>query len=256
MTRGCACFQNCAPEPAPVSILNATTNVYSNGALFNWKQEKFTSFTVVNTGQVTHPVTGAVLAARWSVSLARVPVDVAAVKVYIEGTARQRPLIAYTSDVSTGYDYFIVDQTLYLNFDLAAAESLYVEYVGLLQAGDSASTAVGSMDTVAIAAALTAGWVEADGITPYSKLAYKNLYDWFKANDPDTIIEYVAGEANTGETYDDPLNPGVQDSDSGKLVPPGAFVIRYLSPETYAALPEPDSGYRVRDTVSRVVVKA
>lgn len=254
--KGCPCFSNCAPEPAPVSILQQTVNVSANGVPIAWKQERFTSFTVVNTGQVTHPVSGAILSAKWSVALARTPVDVGSVQVYLGGSDPQRPLLSYSSDLSSGYDYFIVDSTLYLNFDPATGEAVFVSYVGLKQAGDGDSLSVGDMDTIAIAVALPAGWVEADGITPYSKLAYAALYAYFKANDPDTIIEYVSGESNATETYDDPDNPGTQDADSGILVPPGAFVIRYLSPETYAAIPEPGAGYRVRDLVSRVVVKA
>ena len=95
--RGPPCFSNCSPSPAPVTILNQTTNLVVAGDQLSWKQERFASYVALAGADqsVVHPVTGVALTALAYVVLARTPISPHSVKVSIgDGTVSQRRLLA------------------------------------------------------------------------------------------------------------------------------------------------------------------
>ena len=270
-----ACFSNCSPSPAPVTITNATTNLIVAGDQLSWKQERFSSF-VALTGDdryVTHPDTSVVLTALAYVVLARAPISPHSVQVHIgDGTVRQRPLLAYalSGGGTDAFDYFIVGNRLYFSFD-PAGEIAFVDYVGIPQAGDPTALEVGAMQTVDMgdpadpSGTLPPGWVWADGTTVYSKIAHSALYAFLLANGDGTMIEHDADATNVSEGYATDSGGQTLQSGTAFAVPPGGFVIRYLAPYTYGPLPDPgvwdDDGeeaplYRYRDPRYRVAVKA
>lgn len=275
--RGPPCFSNCSPSPAPVTILNQTTNLVVAGDQLSWKQERFASYVaLVGADQsVVHPVTGVALTALAFVVLARTPVSPHSVKVFIgDGTVRQRPLLAYSESGggSAAFDYFVIGDRLYFTFN-PVGEITFVDYVGVPRAGDPTALEVGAMQTIdatdatdpsALAAALPPGWVWADGTTVYSKIAHSALYAFLRDNGDGTMIEYDADATNVSEGYATDSGGQMLIAGTAFAVPPGGFVIRYLAPFTFGPLPDPGVWldgdeekplYRYRDPRYRVAVK-
>lgn len=256
MTRCCSCFTNCAPDPAAVTINTVTNNYVIAEGQIGWRQEQFDSTDfAASEATIVHDQTGVTLAAKWYVELAGEVAARASMLVFLGGTVPQRPLIGYSEDASTGYDYFVDTNKLYINFDLAAGETIYVQYVALPTSGTALETAsVGNMAVIEDDGGEftpPAGWVIADGTTPYSTAFFANLYDWFVDNYPGMIIETDA----TTETYCVAGDETTLDPDTGFVVPEASFVIRYLAPYTYAPLPDPTPNYRERSADYRVIVK-
>lgn len=272
--RGPCCFSNCSPSPAPVTILNQTTNLVVAGDQLSWKQERFSAYTPLSGGDrtIVHPVTSVSLTALACVVLARAPISPHSVKVFIgDGTVRQRPLLAYSESGggANPFDYFVIGDKLYFAFD-PAGEITFVDYVGIPRAGDPTALEVGAMRTIdatdatdpaLLAAALPPGWVWADGVTVYSKIAHSALYAFLRDNGDGTMIEHDAAAANSSEGYAAASNGATLIPDTAFRIPPGGFVIRYLAPFTFGPLPDPgvDGGgaplYRYRDPRYRVAVK-
>lgn len=151
MTRCCASFANCSPEPASVSITNNTYNV--NGGELTFRQEAFTYDPSTDSvlpnvgGYAVHPDYDVSLSAKFYLDLERVPLSQTAVQLFFGGSVGQRPLLGYVG-VSTGFDYFVVGSRVYLNMELAAGEKLFVHYAARAEAGDNDVVEVGSMSTV------------------------------------------------------------------------------------------------------------
>ena len=272
--RGPCCFSNCSPSPAPVTILNQTTNLVVAGDQLSWKQERFAAFTLLSGGDrtIVHPATAVSLTALAVVALARAPVSPYSVKVFIgDGTVRQRPLLAYSESGggSAAFDYFVVGDKLYFTFD-PSGEVAFVDYVGIPRAGDPTALEVGAMQTIdvgdatdpaALAAALPPGWVWADGTTVYSKIAHSALYAFLRDNGDGTMIEHDADATNVSEGYATDSGGATLIPGTAFAIPPGGFVVRYLAPFTFGPLPDPGVGvgesplYRYRDPRYRVAVK-
>ena len=254
MTRCCSSFANCSPSPASVTINRVTHNYLVAGDQIAWRQERFTlvsgiAIPLLVPASITHPDTSAVLSYSACATLARAPVSPYSVKVFLRGSVGQRPLLSYADGTSlTDVDYFIIGDKVYFTFVPDASDSIEVDYVGIPQAGDPTALEVGSMSTITLPDpyAAPSGYILADGTTAYSMLAYSALYAKLVADGGGIVIAYDELGAQT-ETYADAAS---------FTVPPGSFVVRYLDPTTYAALPEPESGDRTRSATHRVVIKA
>ena len=255
MTRCCASFSNCSPSPAGVVIHRTTNNYIVSGDQIAWRQERLvnggTNHTpLVGANQsVTDPTSRAIFTALSYFTLLRAPVSPYSLQAYVRGSTGQRPLVAYSqAQHNSGvHDYFVIGDKLYINFELATGEDIFVHYVGIPQPGDPTALEVGSMSAVTLPDpyAAPSGYILADGVTPYSSVAYSALYAWLLANGNDVMIPYDVLGAQT-ETYEDAASI---------TVPPGSFVVRYLDPTTFAALPEPESGNRIRSATHRVLIK-
>ena len=131
MTRCCASFSNCCPEPAPVTITNNL--YYVDELLFAPKVERLvypTGFTAVTQCEIDGGTD-----AKWWVELAETPLANHSVQVLLEGTVDQRPLVGDGDGDGSGepvageeYDYWVDGKILYLRFDLAAGDVIYVRY--------------------------------------------------------------------------------------------------------------------------------
>jgi hypothetical protein len=228
-----------------------------------WRQEAFApaSLSVVAVSPIADPETGVAFAASRMATLASTPISRASVQVFLGGSLGQRPLLAYDDNTpDLAYNYFLVGNLLYLNF--IPDGDVYVHYVGAPIGAASGTTSTGYMTEVAIdgGTGLTGyesnpEWVIADGVTPYSVLAFADLYAWLKANGQGTVLEvddttesYAANSANQ--------QPNTPSSVTGFVVPSGAFVVRYLSPYTRSPLSDPTPLFRSRSSTHRVVIKA
>ena len=257
--RGPACFSNCSPAPAPVTITNTTTNYQIGSNQIGWRQEAFApaDLSVVAVSPISDPETGVAFAASRMATLASTPISRASVQVFLGGALGQRPLLAYDGTQSLSYNYFLDGNLLYLNF--VPDGDVYVHYVGTPVGAASGTTSTGYMTEVAIegvdAYLANPDWVVADGVTPYSVLAYADLYAWLKANGQGTIVE--VGETTESYAADSATEqPGALVT-TGFTVPNGAFVVRYLSPYTRSPLPDQiDPLYRGRSSTHRVIIKA
>ena len=265
--RGPACFSNCSPAPAAVTITNSTMNYQIGSNQIGWRQEAFAPADLndVVLSPVADPETGVSFAASRSATLASTPISRASVQVFLGGSLGQRPLLAYDDNTpELAYNYFLVGNALYLNF--VPDGDIYVHYVGTPLGAASGTTSTGYMTEVAVSAEtgltgyeLNPEWVIADGITPYSVLAFADLYAWLKANGQETVLEvddttesYAANSVNQA--------PAAGVVSTGFVVPSGAFVVRYLSPYTRSPLPAPPVTYplsfRSRSSTHRVIIKA
>lgn len=270
--RGPACFSNCSPSPAPVTISQITNNYHLSADRIVWRQDRlaYADFTAL-TGDdrnVSNPETAAVLIAEGYYTLSRTPNTPYSVQVGvgIGSPVPQRPLISYAASWTSSdpaYDYFVVGNKLYVNFTPAPATVIFVSFVGLSETGDPTALETGAMDVIDIDAGLPEGWIYADGTTFYSQLSFASLFAKLRDEGNDIMI-YYSGEGETAEQYASDAEGKVLLATSGAVVPPGAFVIRYLEPYTYAPLQAPGTWldgttvkplYRVRSATHRVVVK-
>ena len=253
--RTCACFSNCSPAPATVTITNTTNNYQIGANQIGWEQELFSSFTPANPTSVTDPDTGAVLTAACYVTIASTPVSRKSVEVNLGGSIGQRPLIAYDGSQTTGFDYFVIGDKVYLNF--TPDGTLFISYVGAPLTAVDGALVSGYMTEIAIADVDTyladPEWVVADGVTPYSVIAYADLYASLVANGQGTVVE--VGETTESYAANSPeQTPGALVTE-GFVVPSGAFVVRYLSPYTRSPLPDPTPLFRSRSSKHRVVIR-
>lgn len=134
MTRCCSSFSNCCPEPAPVTI---TINQYTIGPDdigFRVERLLYDDFTAVV------PCDGDPAGAKWWASLGDNSVHPHAVSLRLAGTVDQRPLIGTSgtgalAQVATPladeeFDFLVTGNLLYLFFDIAEGDVIYIKYIG------------------------------------------------------------------------------------------------------------------------------
>lgn len=127
MTRCCSSFNNCCPEPAPVSIEHNTYNIDGDDVAFDVERFVFNDASPSNPFKTVSPgVVGEPGSYTYYVELSATPIDQGSVSVRMGGTVDQKP---YLGSAGESANFQVVGKYVFFFFDLVNDDEVYVKYI-------------------------------------------------------------------------------------------------------------------------------